>query len=131
MLNPSTADETADDPTIRRCVGFARDWGHSALIVVNLYSLRATRPRDLFASHHRLGSRDDDAILDGAGRADFILAAWGAHGARDARGDAVLALLRDAGFVVHAIGLTKNSQPRHPLYARRGVAPCAHASFSR
>lgn len=123
MLNPSTADETTDDPTIRRCLGFAQDWGHAALTVVNLYTLRATRPVDLFASRARLGADDDRVLLEHAESADFILAAWGAHGARDVRGEDVLALLADSQLTVHALGLTKNGQPRHPLYARRAARP--------
>jgi hypothetical protein len=123
MLNPSTADETTDDPTIRRCIGFATDWGHAALTVVNLYSLRATRPADLFASRARLGADDDRVLLEHAERADFVLAAWGAHGTRDGRGAEVMSLLAKAQLTVHALGLTKNGQPRHPLYARRAARP--------
>jgi len=123
MLNPSTADERTDDPTIRRCLGFAKDWGHVALTVVNLYTLRATRPADLFASRIRLGADDDRVLLEHARSADFVLVAWGAHGARDGRGDDVMAILAGARLTVHALGLTKNGQPRHPLYARRAARP--------
>ena len=55
MLNPSTADERDDDPTIRKCIGFAKRWGCGGIKVVNLYAFRATNPRDCFAAADPIG----------------------------------------------------------------------------
>jgi hypothetical protein len=115
MLNPSTADATDDDPTIRRCIGFARRWGAPAVEVVNLYALRATRPRDLFAHAAPVGPDNDDAIAGAAARAGAIVVAWGVHGARDPRRAArVLELLR--GHPIACLGVNRGGEPRHPLY---------------
>ena len=115
MLNPSTADDLRDDPTIRRCVGFARRWRAPAVEVVNLYALRATDPRDLFAHPAPIGPDNDRTIADAAARAAVIVVAWGVHGARDRERTArVIELLgaRD----VSCLGVTGGGDPRHPLY---------------
>ena len=115
MLNPSTADAADDDQTIRRCIGFARRWRAPALEVVNLYALRATRPRDLFAHAAPVGPENDDAIREAADRAGAIVVAWGVHGARDtSRVERVLELLDGRALV--CLGVSAGGQPRHPLY---------------
>jgi hypothetical protein len=115
MLNPSTADDLRDDPTIRRCIGFARRWRAGGLEIVNLYALRATRPRDLFAHRAPIGPDNDDVIRDAAARASTIVVAWGAHGARDDRRVArVVELLRDREL--QCLGVNRGGTPRHPLY---------------
>jgi len=117
MLNPSTADDVGDDPTIRRCIGFARRWRCGALEIVNLYALRATYPEDLFAHDAPVGPANDDAIADAATRAQTIVVAWGAH-ARDAeRVERVLELLRDRPL--QCLGTNRGGTPRHPLYLPR------------
>jgi hypothetical protein len=114
MLNPSTADDRADDPTIRRCVGFARRWRAPALEVVNLYALRATDPRDLFAHPAPVGPDNDRVIAEAARRAALVIVAWGVHGARDRERTArVIALI---GREVACLGTTGGGDPRHPLY---------------
>jgi len=115
MLNPSTADDVGDDPTIRRCIGLSRGWGFGAIEVVNLYALRATRPRDLFAARAPVGRGNDAAIAASAAAAESIVVAWGMHGGRGARAGDVLALL--ARCPLWCLGRTRGGQPRHPLYA--------------
>ncbi len=122
MLNPSTADECADDPTIRRCIGFARAWGFETLEVVNLYAFRATRPAELFAAADPVGPRNDCFLRAAAREAALVVAAWGLHGARAGRDSEVLEILRRRG-PVHCLGTTQRGQPRHPLFVRRGVRP--------
>lgn len=117
MLNPSSADALMDDPTIRRCTGFARRLGCGQLEVVNLYALRATNPVELLVHADPIGPMNDAAIAWAASRADVVVAAWGAFGGRSpmrqARVEAVRALLPDA---VVCLGRTRDGHPRHPLY---------------
>jgi len=114
MLNPSTADATVDDPTIRRCIRFARDWGYASLEVVNLYAYRATNPSVMFAADDPIGPDNDTHIIAAVARSNLMVAAWGAR-AKPERVAAVRKLLyRD----VHCLGLTNGKQPKHPLFAR-------------
>lgn len=121
MLNPSTADATQDDPTIRRCVGFARDLGCGALLVGNLYAFRATDPQDLFrASEPTGGAANDDVLVDLMARGNHVIAAWGGHGRLD-RVEQVLAV--PGAERLTALGTTKAGAPRHPLYVRASARP--------
>jgi hypothetical protein len=121
-LNPSTADETKDDPTIRRCIGFARCWGFGGIMMGNLFAYRATDPKDMLRQIEPVGQNNDRNLLDMADRADMTVAAWGNHGAHMKRADAVRNLL--AGREVFYLGLTGAGQPKHPLYLRHDTAPC-------
>ena len=78
MLNPSTADAERDDPTIRRCMGFARAWGYSVLEVRNLFAWRATHPRELLTATDPTGGPRGDRELRAVAKADLVVAAWGA-----------------------------------------------------
>ena len=120
-LNPSTADATQDDPTIRRCIDFARRWGHSELVVANLFAFRATRPKDLKNAPEPIGAETDRILLNEAKRASRILVAWGVHGPYKSRDQEVLSLL--APFALSCLGTTKAGQPRHPLYIRADTLP--------
>lgn len=116
MLNPSTADETTDDPTVRRCVRFAQAWGFATLTVGNLYALRATDPRMLFRVDDPIGPKNDLALIQLARGADEVIVAWGATQRPDLdRADHVLDLLEAAHGPVQCLGLTvATGQPRHP-----------------
>lgn len=114
MLNPSTADAHQDDPTIRRCVGFAKQWGFGRLAVVNLFAYRATRPADLLIADDPVGEDNDAHLLNACRASETIVCAWGNHGAHRGRDAAVCALLED--FPLMCLGLTQRGQPRHPLY---------------
>lgn len=122
MLNPSTADASEDDPTIRRCIGFARAWGFGRLEVVNLFAWRATDPAALRGVADPVGPENDGHIMRAARGAKLVIAAWGAHGALLERGEEVRAMLARR-FVVHHLGLTKEGHPRHPLYLRADLQP--------
>ena len=113
MLNPSTANAHVDDPTIRRCIRFARDWGYSKLVVRNLFAIRATKPRDLLVLENPTGGRSGNQSLARANGADVIVAAWGAFVPFD-RVATARRVLDPAKLV--CLGTTKDGQPRHPLY---------------
>ncbi|MFG0284197.1 MAG: DUF1643 domain-containing protein [Phycisphaerales bacterium JB039] len=115
-LNPSTADETVDDPTCRRAMGFARAWGFGACAMVNLFALRTTDPRVLRRAADPVGPEADGWILRAVDGAPLVIAAWGAHGALRGRAGQVLDLLGDRRL--HCLGRTKSGQPRHILYLR-------------
>ncbi len=121
MLNPSTADATQEDPTIRRCIGFARRWGFGAIAIVNLFALRSTDPRALYADPAPVGELNDDAILEGAELAAMVVCAWGAHGQHLGRADHFRRLLRP--YQPRCLGVTKHGHPRHPLYLRGDLTP--------
>jgi hypothetical protein len=127
MFNPSTADATADDPTIRRCKAFARTWGYGRLIVVNLFAYRATDPKVLLdaAEHGQdvVGPDNDSQILFAARGADLVVCAWGAHGGLLGRDAKVLTMLRQYGRSPHALGFTADGQPKHPLARGRSSIP--------
>lgn len=113
MLNPSTADHEVDDPTIRRVVGFSRDFGFSQAIVVNLFALRATDPSALARADDPVGPLNDAVLATIAEGAGLIVAAWGAHPFAQPRAAQVRELL---GGQVMCLGHTKAGHPRHPLY---------------
>jgi hypothetical protein len=118
-LNPSTADERRDDPTIRRCVGFARDWGYGTLVVANLFAYRATDPRQLRRAVDPVGPRNDYWLRRYAAAADLVVAAWGNHAALLRRDRAVRALLP----ALHCIRRNRSGQPAHPLYLPARLRP--------
>jgi hypothetical protein len=116
MLNPSTATEFQNDPTVERCERRARALGFGSFRVTNIFAFRATDPKVMRAEPDPVGPDNDAAIVDSAPWADRIICAWGSHGAHLGRGPAVEALLRGTGLPLHHLGLTKHGHPKHPLY---------------
>ncbi|SNT73088.1 DUF1643 domain-containing protein [Paracoccus seriniphilus] len=116
MLNPSTADEQRNDPTIERCERRARRLGFGAMRIVNLFAYRATDPRDLKRAAAPVGALNDRMLVEAAQWADQVLCAWGVHGNHMARDRAVLPLLRENTTELFHLGLTQAGLPRHPLY---------------
>jgi hypothetical protein len=123
MLNPSTADDAMDDPTIRRCIGFAREWGYASLEVANLFAVRATRPGVLYRHPDPIGERNDECLREASRRCDRVVCAWGNHGRLAGRGTRVLAGLLSMRVRPWCLGLTKSGQPIHPLYQPVGKLP--------
>lgn len=117
MLNPSTADATIDDPTIRRCRNFAKAWGCNGIAVANLYALRATNPEDLWKRADPVGPENDWRLRMLACEYTDIVCAWGAN-AKPERVAAVANILTAAGGRLWCLGTTKDGHPRHPLYVR-------------
>jgi len=124
MLNPSTATDTQDDPTIRRCIGFAKAWGYSGLDVGNLCALRSTDPAALYPdTAAAVGVDNDKYLLRMAGFADRIVCAWGSVRAPlRFRVGALISLLRQR-HNLHSLTHNKDGSPGHPLYLRSGLTP--------
>ena len=116
MLNPSTATEVQNDPTVERCERRARALGYGAFRVCNIFAYRATDPKVMRAQTDPVGPANDAAILAGADWADTVVCAWGTHGAHKGRGAAVEALLRATGKPLYHLGISKEGHPKHPLY---------------
>jgi hypothetical protein len=117
MFNPSTADGKIDDPTIRRCVSFAKREKYDRLEVVNLFAWRATDPGiigSLTGKGDPIGPANQDAVTDTALVAGLIVCAWGVEGSLIGQDETVLGWLGDRRR--YALGLTKDGHPRHPLY---------------
>jgi hypothetical protein len=124
MLNPSTADELSDDPTIRRCIGFAKGWGYSGLIVGNLFALRATDPTVLLVARDPVGGGANAlALADLIEEAALIVCAWGQFAGVGEHGAKAIALVRARGRLPHCLGLTSQRAPRHPLYLPASTRP--------
>ena len=127
MLNPSTADATVDDNTIRRCMDFGRRWGYTRMWVCNLSPFRATDPQDL--KRHGPDPLDViDANLQLVGRAvaaaDRVVVAWGAHGNHNNRATEMRWLLKKTP--TWCLGVTERGEPRHPLMVRADTVLCRY-----
>ena len=127
MLNPSTATETQNDPTVERCERRARALGFGSFAVANIFAFRATDPRVMRAAGDPVGPGNDAAIVEMAWEADRIICAWGNHGLHLGRGAAVEHLLRGTGLPLYHLGLSKGGLPKHPLYIGYDTQPVAWA----
>ena len=118
-LNPSTADEENDDPTLVRCINFAKSWGSGGVCMANLFAYRATKPKDLLARKRVIGKDNNDWLLDLAKDADKVIAAWGNDGRYLSRSTQVKKLIEP----LHCLKLNKSGEPAHPLYLKAGLTP--------
>lgn len=125
MLNPSTADATIDDATIRRCLGYCKLWRCSELNVVNLFALRTKSPKEMKAHANPIGEYPYDYYLRTTiARANhplnppgLVVCAWGNDGVHRGRDIEMMQVLREMKVAPHCLGVTKIGQPKHPLYA--------------
>lgn len=120
MLNPSTADGLEDDPTIRRCIGFARGLGYDGLKVVNLFALRSTDPRGLRPHADPIGPRNDEILatcMDSLA-GSYMVAAWGSEAFAIGRARQVHEMAVARGVALKTWKTTKAGHPGHPLYIR-------------
>ena len=118
-LNPSIADEERDDPTLRRCIGYAMDWGFGAVVIGNLFAYRATRPAEMMKVSDPIGPQNDYWLMQLASEAGIIVAAWENGGSFRERASQLLDKLPN----LHILALNKSGQPSHPLYLKRGMRP--------
>ena len=118
MLNPSTADAFKEDPTITRCIGFAKGFGYHALTIVNIFAFRSTDPKKLRTVEDPVGPDNDRYIRDACFRGSSVICAWGTHGALHARDLAAWKQIRLEIPNVFCLGRTKGGHPKHPLYLK-------------
>jgi hypothetical protein len=111
-LNPSTADEVKDDPTIRRCKAFAKSWGYGHMCMTNLFAFRATNPNEMIAAVDPIGPDNDEWLNRLAKDAWVLVAAWGEHGKHRGRATEIVARFPN----LKCFGINKNGSPKHPLY---------------
>lgn len=129
MLNPSTADATDDDPTLRRVIASSQRWGFGALSVVNLFAWRSTNPHSIPLDSTAIGPDANAHIREVLAASDRVICGWGNSVPtvrRHARESDVLDLIRDAGGSPECLGITKDGAPRHPLYLRGDTLPIAY-----
>ena len=123
MLNPSTATEIQNDPTVERCERRARILNFGSFRVTNIFAWRDTDPKKMKCAIEPIGLLNDDAILSGCNWGDCTIAAWGNHGIYLSRGFDVMELLRKSGKPIFHLGISKTGQPKHPLYISYEILP--------
>ena len=124
MLNPSTADANVDDPTIRRCIGFAKSWGYGGLWVGNLFALRSPHTEDLLLADDPVGSQNNAALNSMADCSDLVVAAWGAFAAKFPAREAQVREM--FGPRLYCLATTKGGHPQHPLYLKGDLTPIVY-----
>ena len=118
-LNPSTADEVKNDPTIRRCIGYAKDWGYGGYIMGNIFGFRSTDPKIMKATNDPIGPENNAWLLKLHDEADLTIGAWGNHGKFMDRGMEVMDLISD----LKCLKITDQGFPYHPLYLPKSLEP--------
>ena len=121
MLNPSTADATHDDPTLRACIQFAQRWEYGSLRVVNLFGYRTPHPAELKTVDDPVGSENDDYLIEAVEQAQRVVLAWGNWGDLKGRDRTVLTLLKPYRDKLSCLQNNQSGQPRHPLYIKRST----------
>lgn len=115
-LNPSTATETMDDPTLRRVQGFTARWGYRRMVMTNLFAYRATDPAEMKRAEHPEGNDNDSILGELSTRAALVVACWGNHGSHLGRADRVCRWMRRLSVKMKCLSVTGEGQPQHPLY---------------
>jgi len=130
LLNPSTADESVADPTVRRCMTYARDWGYTKLVVLNLFALRSTAPKVLYSDPDPVGAENDSHIWqvvnprwESLHGKPLIVCAWGTHGNLYNRDATVKLLITGSGVKLTCLRQNADGSPAHPLYLPKNLAP--------
>lgn len=116
MLNPSTADETQNDPTVERCERRARMSSFGGVVICNIFAFRATDPKDMKAASDPIGPDNNTIIIAESKAAEIVVCAWGNHGSFNNRSAEIKKMLFAEHIVVHAIKISKSGEPAHPLY---------------
>jgi hypothetical protein len=123
MLNPSTATEIQNDPTVERCERRAKALGYGAFKVCNIFAYRSTDPKIMRLQKDPIGPENDKIIIKSANWSNNIICAWGTNGSHLNRGKKIEELLRAKNFTLTHLGLSKDGHPKHPLYISYSVSP--------
>lgn len=126
-LNPSTADETKDDPTIRRCIGYAMSWGYGCLHMLNIFAFRSTDPKGLRTISDPVGPENNTFIKELTSLSGMVIVAWGSHGKYLDRGYRVADMIKDP----KCLKINKDGEPSHPLYLKKSLMPVAYTRSHR
>lgn len=118
-LNPSIADENVDDPTITRCINFAKDWGYGTLLMANLFAFRSTYPKDIYLIDDPIGKDNDHYLLECVTQSDLIVTCWGNNGTYMNREKVITELVPN----LYCLQKNKNGTPHHPLRLPRNIHP--------
>ena len=118
-LNPSIADEVSDDPTLTRCINFAKLWGYGGVCMANLFAFRATEPSDMKLAQDPIGKENNQWLEKLAESAGLVVAAWGNDGSFLNRSTQVKELLPN----LHCLKMNKSGEPAHPLYQKASTQP--------
>ncbi|BBD23510.1 DUF1643 domain-containing protein [Streptococcus constellatus] len=118
-LNPSITDENIDDPTITRCINFAKDWGYGTLLMANLFAFRSTYPKDIYLIDDPIGKDNDYYLLECVTQSDLIVACWGNNGTYMNREKVITELVPN----LYCLQKNKNGTPHHPLRPPRNIHP--------
>lgn len=119
-LNPSTADAELDDPTINKCVAYAKNWGFGSIVMLNLFAFRSTDPSQLYQQADPVGSENDHYLTKYGLDGDIVVAAWGNHGVFQGRHQTVIEMLKPK---LNYLKLNQTGQPAHPLYLKGDLKP--------
>ena len=124
-LNPSTADEVKNDPTVTRCINYAKQWGYTGMYMTNIFAFRATDPAVMKAHPEPVGEENDHYLSMIARESEIVVAAWGTHGAYRNRGQQVKQLIQD----LYCLRITKDGHPSHPLYLPKNLVPIGYSNY--
>jgi hypothetical protein len=119
-LNPSTANENKDDPTVRRIIGFGKDWNYGGIYLGNLFAYCTSDPSKLDIVEDPVGPATDALILEMALQCEMVVVAWGVHGDKHGRGNMIIRELKRL-HTIRCFGINANGQPKHPLYIPAGA----------
>lgn len=122
-LNPSTASEHKNDPTVTRCIEFSKSWGYTGMVMLNLFGYRATDPKEMKRYQEPVGDQNDAAIIEVSQYAKALICGWGNHGSHQDRDLRVLSKLRRAKVKPMCLVVTGKGQPQHPLYVKASKQP--------
>ncbi len=120
MLNPSTADEKTNDPTVLRCQNHALNKKFDGFIVLNLFAFRSTEPKNLKTTKNPVGILNDKTILKTLKNNKNIICAWGNHGSFLNRSEEIKNIFKEKKIKTKAFEITKLGEPKHPLYISYG-----------
>ena len=118
-LNPSIADDKIDDPTVNRCINFAKSWGYGGFYMLNLFAFRATEPKNMFKAESPIGDENDKYILKYSKQVDKVVCAWGNHGKYKERSTYIFNLINNTYY----LKMNKSGEPAHPLYLKANLTP--------